>query len=402
MPLFFRGRAAAAALAVGAAALGAPVTFNNLALMLDASGAILDAHDQSMRRFSPTGPYYRHAVAYGGCLEPAGQGCERTAENCGFQQNHSINVWRSADLSSGSWVLASVALSPAQRPPGVVFRPSAIYNANTGTVVLGWNPMSDGLMTAVSASGDPEGPFAYTGSSLNLTTGGVSDWAWFTDPAEPGAGYVIYSANFQIHIERLTDDYLAVRGGGNFNFTFSEYFVEAPFLFVRNGLYYALFGWCCCFCKQGSNIMVHTAPHPLGPWTVQPTGPAYERGDVSCVPKNASSGAAAGAASAFEGAATAATAPAALRVGTDPTPGLGCEYKNASETSTTRAQQNSVWLVDTPGGVEFLWVGDRWQQAPDGVKGHDPQTVLRLSFDDANGGQVRFVDWVDSFELDVI
>ena len=74
----------------------------------------------------------------------------------------------------------------------------------------------------------------------------------------------------------------------------------------------------------------------------------------------------------------------------------------SSETSTTRAQQNSVWLVDTPGGVEFLWVGDRWQQAPDGVKGHDPQTVLRLSFDDANGGQVRFVDWVDSFELDVI
>jgi hypothetical protein len=26
-------------------------------------------------------------------------------------------------------------------------------------------------------------------------------------------------------------------------------------------------GNCCCFCGQGSGIGVHTAAHPLGPWT---------------------------------------------------------------------------------------------------------------------------------------
>ena len=110
-----------------------------------------------------------------------------------------------------------------------------------------------------------------------------------------------------------------------------RYFVEAPSLFERNGIYYALFSWCCCFCKQGSGIIVHTAPHPLGPWTVQAVGPSYERGDVACVAKAAGSG--------DEDALAASPG-----LGTDPTPGLGCEYKNASETSSTRAQQNSIWV----------------------------------------------------------
>jgi hypothetical protein len=386
-PAAVRGLTAAC---VALASLATPVTFDNTRPVLDARGEILDAHDQSMRRFYPNGPYYRHAVAYGGCLEPNATGCDRTSVNCGFQANHSINVWRSADLSSGSWALAAVAIAPLQRPAGVVFRPSAVFNPNLGTVVLGWNFMSNGVPTAVSASGDPEGPFVYTGSSLNLTTGGVSDWAWFVDPADQ-KGYIIYSANFQIHIEQLTDDFLAVRGAPN-NYTFAEVFVEAPHLFERKGVYYALFGWCCCFCKQGSAVIVHSAPHPLGPWTAQAVGPSYERGDIACVPKSGA------AASSY---AVAALGGAAL--GTLPTPGLGCEYKNSSETSITRAQQNSIWEVDTASGeVVYLWVGDAWQQAPDGVKGHDPQTVLRLVFDDANGGQIAKLVWQDSFELDVV
>jgi len=403
-------RALRALLAFALAALPAArlVTFNNSAPMLDDTGAILDAHDQSMQRFSPGGAYYRHAVAYGACLEPNGTGCERTADNCGFRDDHRIVVYKSDDLSSGSWNFVAEAISPAQRPAGIVYRPSAVFNQNTGTVVLGWN--TNGLPTAVSASGSPEGPFVFTGTAVNLTTGGISDWRWFVDPHEPGAGYVIYSADFRIHIERLTDDYLMTRGAP-FNFTFSEYFVEAPALFERKGIYYALFGWCCCFCKQGSNIMVHTAPHPLGPWTTQPSGPSYERGDVSCVPKVGPSGATDGGDDAGGDADGGSAAGGgrgrgglleAIGLGTIPTPGLGCEYKNASETSTTASQQNGIWLVDTADGtVEYLWVGDNWQQAPDGVKGHDPQTVLRLQFDDATGA-VAFVNWTPSFQLDVV
>ena len=119
-------------------ALGALVRFDNTAPVLTADGAILDAHDQSLRRFAPGGPYLRHAVAYGGCAEPNGTGCDRTAANCGFQGNHSIDVWASDSLASGSWRKIATAIAPEDRPPGVVFRPAAVFNENTGAVVLMW------------------------------------------------------------------------------------------------------------------------------------------------------------------------------------------------------------------------------------------------------------------------
>merc|ERR1711918_129906 len=48
---------------------------------------------------------------------------------------------------------------------------------------------------------------------------------------------------------------------------FGNEFVEAPAMFKRKGLYYALFDNCCCFCGHGSGIGVYTARSPLGPWT---------------------------------------------------------------------------------------------------------------------------------------
>jgi hypothetical protein len=139
-------------------------------------------------------------------------------------------------------------------------------------------------------------------------------------------------------------------------YIFSEYFIEAPSLFFRNGLYYAVFGHCCCYCYQGSGAIVHTAPHPLGPWTAQ--------GDIACIPDAASD------ASAAAAAANAAYA-AALGLGAQPTPGQGCQYVDKTTTSSMRAQQSFIAAVDTPTGQEFLWAGDRWQQSWDGTKGHD-------------------------------
>ena len=37
----------------------------------------------------------------------------------------------------------------------------------------------------------------------------------------------------------------------------------------ENNLWYAIFGHCCCFCFQGSGLIVHTAKSPMGPWTLQ-------------------------------------------------------------------------------------------------------------------------------------
>jgi hypothetical protein len=83
---------------------------------------------------------------------------------------------------------------------------------------------------------------------------------------DDGNGYIVYSQNYYMSIEQLTPDFYHSTGK---SYMFQEYFVEAPIFMKRNNIYYALFGWCCCYCLQGSGILVHTANNPLGPYTLQ-------------------------------------------------------------------------------------------------------------------------------------
>ena len=72
---------------------------------------------------------------------------------------------------------------------------------------------------------------------------------------------------------------------------------------------------------------------------------------------------------------------------------LGLEYSVPEAVAAATA--------DTAGGgTALVWTGDRWQQSPDGLKGHDPQTWLPLAFDD--DGALRPIEWLDSFTLDVV
>ena len=157
---------------------------------------------------------------------------------------------------------------------------------------------------------------------------------------------------------------------------FGNAFVEAPAIFKRGGIYYALFGECCCFCGHGSGIGVYTAAAPLGPWQ-------YHE-NIGCT-------------------------------GGEPKPGCGCGMNGGSPgslqcpalygTSVTKAQQNFVIQAHTPTGVEFIWTGDMWQSASDGVKAHDLQFWAPLVFvnDSATGIPLpQPVTWIDNFTLDIM
>lgn len=256
-----------------------------------------------------------------------------------------------------------------------------IYNPINKVYVLWWNyvtPQGQYNGYAAATSFSPEGPFTMRNKQVNVTRlhGGAGDFTLFAD--DDGTGYLIYSAAYYISIEQLTPDYIYSTGrnatcnpGGKNPALFEDFFVEAPVMFKRKGIYYILYGHCCCYCYQGSGIIVHTAPHPLGPWKKQ-VGP-----DLGCSYNTTSS---------------------TLRA--EPTPGQGCQYADPKQTATTRAQQNYVIEVDTPSGREYIWTGDRWQQSPDGLKGHDPQFWVPLQFN--NDGSIQPVKWVDQFELDIL
>ena len=98
----------------------------------------MDAHDFSLHKYPGFG-YVLTAIAYGECREPQNQGCDQTSDHCGFQANHTINVFTSPDLSSGSWTHLTTAVTLANRPAGTIYRPDATYNPNTKEVVLWFN-----------------------------------------------------------------------------------------------------------------------------------------------------------------------------------------------------------------------------------------------------------------------
>lgn len=370
-------------LALALCATAAATFFDNTKPRLDNTGAIMDAHDFSLRKIPGDPHYYMTAIAYGLCEEPTGLGCDQTKDHCGFQPNHTINVWRSLDLSSGSWEFVTEAVSEAQRVDGTIFRPDGIWNPMTQTWVMWYNAPNYVGYSAYTAP-SPAGPYTRQRIGVNVTiqnsTENCGDFHLFIDPAD-STPYVIAGCGFHMWIERLLPNMLDSAGDTTptGRYLFPEYFIEAPSLFERNGVYYVIFGHCCCYCWQGSGAIVHTAPHPLGPWT--------SLGDVACVPT------------------TAADVPHSVAgflaaVGHDPTPGQGCQYVDKTTTSALHAQQSFIAEVDTPAGKAYLWAGDRWEQSWDGTKGHDPQTWVPLVFNADNS--VQPLRWLDNFTVDII
>lgn len=227
---------------------------DNLSPRLDNQGSIMDSHDFSIHKYPGTPGYTLVGISYGECKEPANKGCDQTADKCGFQPNHTINVFTSSDLSSGSWNHVTTAVSLDNRPPGTIFRPDAIWNPHTNNVVLWYNWLNaQGVYMGYAAytSPSPAGPFTRVREAVNVTTQNATeecgDFHLFIDPADL-TPYVIMGCGFHMWIERLMPDMLGSAGDTSptGRYLFSEYFIEAPAIFFREGIYYAIFGHCCC------------------------------------------------------------------------------------------------------------------------------------------------------------
>lgn len=417
------------------------VTINNTQPKVDQNGEIVNAHDGTYRKFGEF--YYYHGAQYGLCREPEKYGCDQTADHCGFHNNHNVSIWRSKSLDpNGSWEFVGTAVQCEELPGcSILYRPHLVFNPTTEKYVLFVNYVgSDGegykgngtvhtkrhaltfflarslarphtitkfrlpYTAAVYVADNPDGPFILKNPSMNLSRlcpsatsgpdcgaaqGGCGDFDVFVDPKD-GAGYIAYGCNFYMSIEKLTADFTntaPVRAGGNGNATvqggafngtiFPDYFVEAPAMFERNGVYYLLYGHCCCFCFQGSGVLVFRSSSPMGPWSRQSPG-----SDLACV------------------AASEDATFTRFVVGASPTPGQGCLYGGSNEVSVTHAQQNTVIRVRGDDGNEtFVWTGDLWQQAPDGLKGHEGQYWSPLYF--TSNGSIEPMEYVESFVLDV-
>ncbi len=73
----------------------------------------------------------------------------------------------------------------------------------------------------------------------------------------------------------------------------------------------------------------------------------------------------------------------------------------ARGTSGIAAQQTDIFaFVGAQGEDMFMWIGDRWQQSPDGIKGHDPTYWGLLSF--SGNGSIVPMSFTNEFQVDVL
>lgn len=346
------------ALLCGAAAAAEVVTISNVKPRMDVDGAFVRAHDGTYRRDAADGAYWLYGASYGDCAEQPSGCANTTLGNCGFRLTHTVLAYTSMDLVS--WKLVSDILPYESRPVGVYYRPKVVLCPATGlyTLWVNWLPGGDfgRSQYLVATSKTPAGPFAVVADNVKTRYATGGDFDILVD--DDGSGYLIYTSlaqNHGISVERLSDDFQRSAAALNASMSsgiFGTAYSEAPSIFRRGGVYYALFGRCCCFCGEGSDVEVYTATaSPLGPWSFQ--------GEVGRLPSGA---------------------------------------------STTKAQQNFVFHVDVAGGhQQWLWTGDHWQSAPDKVKDHDLQTWLPMAFDDTKAVPVvQNFAWVDSFTLNLV
>jgi beta-xylosidase len=332
------------------------VTISNVIPRRDTDGNIIDAHDGNV--FLYDGLYYYYGASYGLCQEPPGpSGCTVWhTGGCGFQLNHNASLYTSPDLSVWTYRGAVFQMS-SMKTPGIMFGPRVLPNPKTKKWVMWFNFLpSTGTgvsqsQCAVAVSDTAQGPFQIvTEKVTTLAWENTGDLNLFQD--DNGDAYIIYNAHIDgsmyhpdhlMSVEKLSDDYLSSLGKEFNSGYFGQTFVEGGAMFKRNGIYYAVFGQCCCYCSEGASVTVYNSSSPLGPY-----GTMNNLGN--------------------EGHA---------------------QLYNILQFKTTG-----------PGGYGYLWQGNKWQSAPDGAKGHDFTYWSPFSFD--QNGNVNYMNYTANFTIDVI
>lgn len=221
---------------------------NNTENSYDSKGHIVDVHDGRVIKFNDT--FYWYGTTYG--------------TTNGFTTKNYYSVYSSKDLKTWN---PEGRLLPNQ-PTGVYYRPHVIYNKKNDNYVLwyNWYPKLWDGQFGVAVSDSPTGPFKIINDNVTMVNSdiGLGDFGLFVD--DDLQAYISYNTikDHQVSIEKLNDDYTAstfINGG-----VIAKH-MEAGSQFKRNGKYYLLTDYTCCFCNEGSGARVYISDNPLSGYT---------------------------------------------------------------------------------------------------------------------------------------
>jgi Glycosyl hydrolases family 43 len=294
---------------------------SNIEPRRDMKGQIIDAHRGCLQFFD--GAFYLYGTAFGTNQDGAAEGL-------------SFVVYSSSDLQK--WTYEGKLLKDA--PEGIYARTFVVFNPRTQKYVMwySWFPRKWDGQAGVAVSDSPTGPFVIVNQKAHLRGKRPGDGSLFLD--DDGTAYYIYTDidnGYALRVEELTADFLDSTGKSS---NIMAEGTEAPILFRRKDIYYALCGTLCPDCPEGSEVQVFTSNSPLGVFSTKPS-------------LNINRG---------------------WRMSDPATRNPYNPNIPAQQTWVTKlaAEDNSV----------YIWIADRWGSAPDGVKGHDLQYWSPLQFAD--------------------
>jgi len=338
------------------------VTLHNDLARTDAAGNVVDCHSGNILKHGDT--YFLYGEHYG--------------SSTGFNETDwpKLRVYTSKDLTI--WMDQGWMINNA--PHGTYFTPWVIFNQQTQMFVAWFNAYLNGCCNGGWGIAQSKDGIHFDIVTLNEE--GKYDLVdcngLFVD--DDGTAYVVYSSlaqDHQVSIEKLSPDYLHTTKE-NYGLL-PDHYVEGSALFKRNGLYYVLYGSCCCFCRAGAGVVVYTAKNIQGPWVRSGV-------DVNCFTTD-----------------TAVCGAYGERKTKDPL--------------IIPAQIITVSTLETNNGTVYIWGGERWLSAPnnnpncpdecrhcdeptDYIKGNGFSYWYPLEFNQ-DGSIKQFRPFVKSFTLDI-
>ena len=187
------------------------VTISNRDPRRDNTGEIMDCHDGNILRVDDM--YWLYCMAYGSC-----HNTHCATATCGGRIDHNVSIYRSKNLTSGSWEYVADLLPVEHRLSGTYYRPKTVFNPNTNKYVFWINVLPRPSASSppdfskssylVATSPAPEGPFTVVNTNATTRHGEGGDFSLFVD--DDHTGYIIYtslSSNHAISIAPLTPNF---------------------------------------------------------------------------------------------------------------------------------------------------------------------------------------------------
>jgi beta-xylosidase len=328
-------------------------TISNAEARHDVTGQIVDAHRGCLQLFN--GTFYLYGTAFGTNQDGAAKGLM-------------FVVYSSPDLQKWTYV-GKLLKDP---PDGYYSRAFVVFNPTIRKYVAwySWFPKLWDGQAGVAVSDTPTGPFVVVRPKAHLIGNRPGDGSLFVD--DDGTGYYIYTdmeEGYALRVEQLTPDFSDSDGKSS---NVMAKGMEAPVLFRRKDIYYALCGPLCPDCPGGSEVQVFTSDSPLGPFSTKLSLNINRRVEDGTTNASTSNGI-------FKNRPGSAYP-------TEPVSGSWYTADSASNDPNIPAQE--TWVTKLPAGDDsaYIWIADLWGSAPDGAKAHDLQYWSPLQF--SGDGQI--------------